>query len=145
MDVIGKIQIEMVRTILHILCYKLCGCNIKKMIYEGVLMYKIYCHLEHFINSQKFVLKKIFLQCPEFRNQFYDRIYKILNKLHLAKILETILGDILTIGNNVRICAGAIIAGNITICVGVTVYKDVPSNSVVVPNRSRVIHGGQNI
>lgn len=47
MDVIGKIQIDMVRTILHILCYKLCDCNVKEMINEGVLLCKKYCHLEN--------------------------------------------------------------------------------------------------
>ncbi len=139
------------------------------------------------------------LQCPEFRNQFYVRVYKVSHKLHLAKFLETLLPpektlylngncnygkglffqhgfstivnaksigdycwinqqvtigdstgneDIPTIGNHVRICAGAIIVGNITIGdnvtigAGATVYKDVPSNSVVVPYHSRVINGG---
>ena len=202
MDAIGKIQINMVRTILHILCYKLCDCNVKEMINEDVLMYKKYCHLEHFKGSSEYVLKKILLQCPEFRNQFYVRVYKVSHKLHLARIIEIILPpekslylngrckfgkglffqhgfstiinaksigdycrinqqvtigdstgneDIPKIGNNVRICAGAIIVGNITIGdnvtigAGATVYKDVPSNSVVVPNRSRVINGGGRI
>lgn len=104
-------------------------------------MYKRYCHLEHFIDSLEFVMKKILLQCSEFRSQFYVRVYKILYKLHLAKILETILGEIPMIDNNVRICAGTIIAGNITIGSGATEYKDVPSNSVLVTNCSRVIHG----
>lgn len=192
----------MVRTILHILCYKLCGCNVKEMINEDVLMYKKYCHLEHFKGSPEFVLKKVLLQCPEFRNQFYVRVYGVSHKLHLAKVLEIILPpekslylnggckfgkglffqhgfstiinaksigdycwinqqvtigdstgneDIPTIGNNVRICAGAIIVGNITIGdnvtigAGATVYKDVPSNSVVVPYHSRVINGGDRL
>ena len=56
--------------------------------------------------------------------------------------------DITTKGNNVRICAGAIVVGNITIGdnvtigAGATVYKDVPANSVVVSSRSRIINGG---
>lgn len=189
----------MFRTFLQVLCYQMCDAQIQQAINEDVQMYKKYCHLEHFKGSPVFVLKKILLQCPEFRNQFYVRIYKVSHKLHLAKILEMILSpekslylngrckfgkglffqhgfstiinaksigdycwinqqvtigdstgneDIPTIGNNVRICAGAIIVGNITIGdnvtigAGATVYKDVPSNSVVVPNRSRVIHEG---
>lgn len=50
-----------------------------------------------------------------------------------------------TIGNNVTICAGAIVVGgvtigdNVTIGAGAVVVKDIPSNSVVVGNPARVV------
>lgn len=192
----------MLRTILHILCYKLCDKQVQMIIDEDVLVYKKFWHLEHFSCTPVFLLKKILLLVPEFRNIFYIRSYKISHKFHLGKILEIILPpvkslvlngrcsygkglffqhgfstiinarsigdycwinqqvtigdstgkeDIPTIGNNVRICAGAIVVGNITIGdnvtigAGATVYKDVPANSVVVSSRSRIINGGQNI
>lgn len=192
----------MFRTFLQVLCYQMCDAQIQQAINEDVQMYKKYCHLEHFKGSPKLVLKKILLQCPEFRNQFYVRIYKVSHKFHIARILEKILPpekslilngrcllgkglffqhgfstivnarsignycfinqqvtigdstgneDIPTIGNNVRICAGAIVVGNInigdnvTIGAGAVVYKDVPSNSVVVPYHSRVLSGGDRI
>lgn len=189
----------MFRTFLQVLCYQMCDAQIQQAINEDVQMYKKYWHLEHFKGSPELVLKKILLQCPEFRNQFYVRIYKVSHKFHIARILEKILPpekslilngncplgkglffqhgfstivnarsignycfinqqvtigdstgneDIPTIGNNVRICAGAIVVGNInigdnvTIGAGAVVYKDVPSNSVVVPYHSRVLSGG---
>lgn len=50
-----------------------------------------------------------------------------------------------TIGDNVMVCAGAIIVGgikigdNVTIGAGAVVVKDVPSNSTIVGNPSRII------
>lgn len=50
-----------------------------------------------------------------------------------------------TIGNNVRIGAGAIVVGNIvigdnvTIAAGATVNTDIPNNSLVVPQKARII------
>lgn len=189
----------MFRTILQLLCYQRCDAQIKNMIDEDVQMYKKYYHLEHIKGTPIYELKKILLQCPEFRNQFYVRIYKVSHKFHIARALEKILPpekslilngrchfgkglffqhgfstivnarrigehcfinqqvtigdstgneDIPTIGNNVRICAGAIIVGNITIGdnttigAGAVVYKDVPSNSVVVPYHTRVLSVG---
>lgn len=189
----------MLRTILHILCYKLCDKQVQMIIDEDVLVYKKFWHLEHLSGKPVFLLKKILLLVPEFRNIFYIRIYKVSHKFHLGKILGIILPpekslvlnggcsygkglffqhgfatiinarsigdycwinqqvtigdstgkeDIPTIGNNVRICAGAIVVGNITIGdnvtigAGATVYKDVPANSVVVSSRSRIINGG---
>lgn len=54
-------------------------------------------------------------------------------------------GNLPTIGNNVMICAGAIVIGNINIGdnaiigAGSVVVKDVPANSVVVGNPAKVI------
>lgn len=54
-------------------------------------------------------------------------------------------GNFPTIGNNVRICAGSIVIGNITIGdnviigAGSVVVKDIPANSVVVGNPAKVI------
>ena len=45
MVVIGNF-IDMIRTFLHILCYKLCDKHVKELIDEDVQMYKKYCHLE---------------------------------------------------------------------------------------------------
>ena len=190
----------MLRTILHVLCYKLSEKQVQVLIDEDVLVYKKFWHLEHMSGTSVFLLRKILLLVPEFRNLFYIRIYKVSHKFHLGKILEIILPpeksltlngkceygkglffqhgfstivnaksigdfcfinqqvtigdstgneDIPTIGNNVRICAGAIIVGNVkigdnvVIGAGATVYKDVPSNSVVVPYHSRVLNGGK--
>ncbi len=50
-----------------------------------------------------------------------------------------------TIGSNVRIGAGAIVVGdivignNVTIAAGATVNMDVPDNSLVVPQKARII------
>lgn len=50
-----------------------------------------------------------------------------------------------TIGNNVTICAGAIVVGdvnigdNVTIGAGTVVVKDIPSNCIVVGNPARII------
>ncbi len=54
-------------------------------------------------------------------------------------------GNLPTIGNNVKICAGAIVIGNIsigdnvTIGAGCVVVKSIPANSVVVGNPARII------
>lgn len=189
----------MLRTILHIFCYKLCDKHVQATINEDVLVYKKKWHLEHFSGNNISLLRKILILVPEYRNLFYVRIYKVSHKFHLGKILEMILQperslmlngscrygkglffqhgfstiinaksigehcwinqqvtigdstgneDIPTIGNNVRICAGAIVVGkitigdNVTIGAGAVVYKDVPANSVVVPFHSRVLSGG---
>lgn len=50
-----------------------------------------------------------------------------------------------TIGNNVKICAGAIVIGdivihdNVTIGAGAVVVKDVPAGTVVAGNPARII------
>ena len=54
-------------------------------------------------------------------------------------------GNLPTIGNNVKICAGAIIGNitigdNVVIGAGSVVTKNVPKNSVVVGNPIRIIH-----
>lgn len=54
--------------------------------------------------------------------------------------------DYPTIGDNVTICAGAIIIGNVkigdnaTIGAGAIVVDDVPANSVVCSPKARVVH-----
>lgn len=52
-----------------------------------------------------------------------------------------------TIGDNVKICAGAIVIGkisignNVTIGAGTVVVKSIPDNSIVVGNPARIING----
>lgn len=54
-------------------------------------------------------------------------------------------GNFPVIGNNVKICAGAIVIGdikigdNVTIGAGCVVVKDIPSNCVVVGNPARIV------
>lgn len=56
-----------------------------------------------------------------------------------------------TIGNNVKICAGAIVIGDVhigdnsTIGAGAIVLKDVPDNCVVVGNPARIIKRNGNV
>ena len=56
-----------------------------------------------------------------------------------------------TIGNNVKICAGAIVIGDVhigdnsTIGAGAIVLKDVPDNCIVVGNPARIIKRNGNV
>ncbi len=86
----------------------------------------------HHGHSTRVACKKIGCNC-----QIWQNVTTGINR--------PLVGDRPTIGNNVRICSGAIVLGginignNVTIAAGAVVVKSVPDNAVVAGNPAKIV------